>query len=903
MVLHLLRSRYSPLSSRLRTPKFAALMSVAVTLQLATSTSTIAQAPGEKDYHFQSESKLVIVPIVVRDKNGQVVTGLTRDDFKVFDQGKRQTITQFEEESGRLASQSPASATPQSTQGPSAANATLRFVAIVFDDLNTSAEDMIHARDALSSLIASGLPAGDRIAIFNSRELLSSFTDDQAQLQAALGRVHSSGVNQSAVHECPDISDFEAQELLDTNDLDSNAWRTAAAEYRACSGIYSPSSSRQNPLPDQVLITIRMRAKQILDFSQMLARDNLQQLDSVVAYIAKAPGTRSVISVSPGFLSQSEQLSLDRIIEKGLRDEVVINTIDPKGVFLGKRGAHASQSITALPDPQASLARETLNSQKEFVGSDVLAELAQGTGGLFLHNDNDLRAGLAAITSPPRYILAFSPTDVKENGSFHAIKVTFAEKKRGYSIQARRGYYTATVTPGKAKPNEALVASTSPSPEMHPVADATATSTPATPASSESRTSASPEVTENLSPTPSPGPNSRQPGPAVSTPKSAKKHHVLGGKTSMTIAQLQQLLSSSKAHSDSALARRLTNAELSERLDDATFARLSTTLPGAESKSVFRILSDESAFQPPPAASLPHEPAPDEAVQKQWIAAASRYVSSTLSQLPNFFATRKVSSFADSPASQFNGFYSNYQPVHATVESTSTVLYRGGKEVIDANTGTMRRERSVASGGSLNTYGEFGPLLGIVLNDALHSNLSWDHWEAGQSGSVAVFDYSVPRNKSHYEVEFCCVDLGMGSQVYRQISEYNGEISVDPATGAVLRLTIVPHLKPSHPLERADMVIDYGSVSIGGIKYVCPIHSVTISVAVVPASFDLGAVTPESTSHEVGQTRTGAPGRASNQDASADDTVRIFMNETNFVDYHVFRSDSRLIPASVSEPK
>lgn len=854
---------------------------------------TQAQAPGGADYHFQSESKLVVVPVVVRDKEGRVVTGLTRDDFKVFDQGRRQTITQFEEESGQPASQGPASAASQSTQGAPAANATLRFVAIVFDDLNTSGEDMMHARDALSSLIASGLPAGERIAIFNSREILSEFTDDRAKLQAALSRVHSNGAAQPVIHQCPDITDYEAQELLDTTDLDSNAWRTASAEYRACSGIYAPSSSRENPLPDHVLVTIRMQAERILDRSQELAQENLQQLDSVVAYIGKAPGTRSVISVSPGFLSQSEQLALDRIIEKGLRNQVVINTLDPKGVFLGRRGAHASQSMTALPDPQATIARETLNSQKEFVGNDVLAELAQGTGGLFLHNDNDLRAGLSAITSPPpRYILAFSPADVKENGSFHAIKVSFAEKKKGYSIQARRGYYTATVTPGKARPEEALDAAASPSPEMHPVADAPAASTVAIPASSESRNPASPEVTANLS-APSPGPATRQPASVDSASKPPKKHHILGDKASMTIHQLEQLLVSSKAHSDSALARRLTNAELSERMDGATFARLSTVLPGAESMGELRILFDKSAFQPIPAGALPQEPAPGEAAQKQWIAAASRYVSSTLADLPNFFATRKVNSFADSPASQNNGMFYNYQPIHATGEATSTVLYRGGKEVVDASVGTMPRERSVASGGSLNTYGEFGPLLGIVFNDALNSNLTWDHWEPGQSGSVAVFRYSVPRDKSHYEVEFCCIDLGVGSEVYRQISEYNGEVSIDPTTGAVIRLTIQPHLKPSHPLERADMIIDYGSVTIGGTQYVCPIHSVTITVAVVPAS------SSDSVADSPGVIR----GRSSNQYAKADDTIRTFMNETNFVDYHVFRSDSRLIPASVTEPK
>ncbi|MFC5864117.1 VWA domain-containing protein [Acidicapsa dinghuensis] len=877
-----------------------------VSLPLCFCSLAIAQAQTPQqssgEYHFQSDSNLVVVPVVVRDKQGRPVTGLTRNDFKLSDQGKQQTISQFEEEA------SPATSTPSSAQttAPStvasmAATPHPRFVAIYFDDLNTPAADLIHARDALSSLIASGIPPEERIAIFNSKEMLSSFTADTAQLHTALLRLQSNSLASSRARGCPDLSDFEAFQLLETNDLDSDAWRTALTEYAVCSHISQSvtQGGRVTAPSPEALLLIRGLAQQISERSKMLALGNLEQLAGIVSYISQAPGTRSIVFVSPGFLSQSEQLKLDHVIETSLRSQIVINSLNPKGLFSMVRETDASDSSTALADTRAAQARHTLDAQKEFAGDDVMAELAQGTGGQFFHNDNDLQSGLSAFTTPPpRYILAFSPKDVKDKGSFHTIKVAFADKKKGYTIQARSGYYTATIAHSKPTRAEVLATSGSLSVPAQPATGTSAAATPAATGSSATATPTTSTISANLSVAPPLGSSSTPTTPTNSARKPQKPRHSLGGKNKMTIGQLQLLLASSQSRSDSALARRLTSLELTERLDDATFARLNAMISGNESKGALRILSDESVFQPLPAGDLPQEPPPSEAAQQQWIAAVSHYVSVTLAELPNFFATRKVSSFADSPPSQDNGTFYNYQPVHAVGESSSTVFFRSDREVVDASIGAKTRELSAATGGSLNTSGEFGPLLGIVLKDALNSTLTWDHWETEQSGSIAVFHYSVPREKSHYEVQFCCVDLGMGSEIYRQISEYGGEISIDPATGSVLRLTIQPRLKPSHPLERADMLIDYGSVTIGGTRYICPLRSVTIAVAVVPAAYlDSQADAPEVLS---GRASTHAE---SDHTAMPDSIIKTFMNETNFVDYHVFRSDSRLVPASVAEPK
>ena len=73
---------------------------------------------------------------------------------------------------------------------------------------------------------------------------------------------------------------------------------------------------------------------------------------------------------------------------------------------------------------------------------DVLAQLADGTGGTFFHNRNDVDEGLREAGAAPAmtYLLGFSPQNLKLDGSLHTLKVSFAHKTN-YKIQARHGYF------------------------------------------------------------------------------------------------------------------------------------------------------------------------------------------------------------------------------------------------------------------------------------------------------------------------------------------------------------------------------------------------------------------------------------------------------------------------------
>ena len=185
------------------------------------------------------------------------------------------------------------------------------------------------------------------------------------------------------------------------------------------------------------------KASTVAGQAEILTRSNLRELEEVVKYTAQMPGQRIVILGSPGFLLQDDnQFQLERIIDQALRLQVVISSLDPRGLPVVARQVDASRIYIPGATGRSSGAMHRMDQNREVLAGDVLAQVAEGTGGEFFHNNNDLKAGFGRLAgSPGSYILAFAPKDLKPDGKFHQLKVTLAEKVSAYSIQARRGYF------------------------------------------------------------------------------------------------------------------------------------------------------------------------------------------------------------------------------------------------------------------------------------------------------------------------------------------------------------------------------------------------------------------------------------------------------------------------------
>ncbi len=365
----------------------------------------------------------------------------------------------------------------------------------------------------------------------------------------------------------------------------------------------------------------------------------------------------------------------------------------------------------------------------------------------------------------------------------------------------------------------------------------------------------------------------------------------------VTAEQLERLMTAAHGKPDAKVAQQLVNLELSERLGAAKLARWEADLPGPESRQALVVLADASAFLNPPATEIPATPPPDTATQRQIVALAVNYASKTLSKLPDFFATRDTIRFEDTPPRQLDtgsasdlgsvsGTFTPYQPLHPVARSSDAVFYRDGKEVVESEAGKGQRSESSPSG--LTTWGVFGPILTTVLVDAAGGTMGWGHWEQGAAGPQAVFSYQVPKSKSHYELNYCCVQGDNRSRVFKQLSGYHGEIAIDPANGTIFRLTVVAELGKSDPIVKANILVEYGPVEIGGATYICPLKSVSISLA------------HEQDVHPVRMQRYSATSvEQNNQDIPK--PLQTLLDDVAFEQYHVFRAESSILTGESAE--
>jgi hypothetical protein len=333
----------------------------------------------------------------------------------------------------------------------------------------------------------------------------------------------------------------------------------------------------------------------------------------------------------------------------------------------------------------------------------------------------------------------------------------------------------------------------------------------------------------------------------------------------ITVAQLEEEVRALQGKPDAKAAAQLADLELTERLSAAKYAAFEGQVPGAKARQALLVLADVSAFLDLPVGEVPQMAAPDFAAQQQMLNQAIRYVARTVRQLPNFSASRVTTRFRDI-AGDTSYTSDSSQGLRLVGVSTQPVTFRDGQE---APVATASKSEAPAMDG-LSTRGEFGPILFTVLLDLAHSTVKWKQWEERPGKPLAVFSFYVPRAQSHYQV---------GGQ---QVSSYHGVIAIDPDAGTVIRIVVQADLTPADSFSRADILVEYGPVDIGGRSYICPVKSVAVLVHPV-------AVAPSAGSFRNGQISSTTTAQYLPR------PMQTQLDDVAFTQYHVFRADSRIV--------
>lgn len=424
---------------------------------------------------IRSQSNVVLVRVVVRNSQGKPVTGLAQGDFKLFDGRKEQKISYFSAEvpgAANAAEAQPSSKAKGNAalSSPKTPELPQQFTALFFDDYHMEFGDLVQIREAARRYIRKHLDAGARVAIFSaSGRPHVEFTGNAQEIEKGLSQLNFN--RRFEPTECPKLSPYMAQLVVDDVPMTAVAASGSAGSGWSSSSAQpgSSGSTEELDLDKPLKLAEMMASQQHCPLSPMATDDDMHFLaenivmrndlgvratlsalgELVQRMTITIGGTRTIAMVSDGFYTKRLQYRMDNLIDIALRANVVVSTLDARGLYAEPPGGDISEP--ALP-PEIERKVDQIKHLGKAMDGDPLNEIAEGTGGVFVENTNDIEGGLAKVGAlqTPAYVLGFSPENLKTNGRFHSLKVKIVTSGN-FTIQARQGYFE----PNAASPTPA----------------------------------------------------------------------------------------------------------------------------------------------------------------------------------------------------------------------------------------------------------------------------------------------------------------------------------------------------------------------------------------------------------------------------------------------------------------
>ena len=418
----------------------AALSTAAATAQ------TTAPPPQGPIPTLQANTQLVVVDVVVQDKDGHPIHGLKVEDFHLTEGKTLQTLRHFEEHSTLIPVEQGPQLPPMppgtfTDYTPIPPNGTLNI--LLLDALNTPTKDQSYVRDQLQEYVKNARP-GTRIAIFglaNSLILLQGFTSDPQTLKDAVN--HKLIPRGSSLLDDPSGSGVDQMQ-------GSDLIETPAIPTPADGALVQLAANLQQFEAETAALQTQLRIQYTLDGFNTLAH-----------YLAAFPGRKNLIwfsgsfpinllpdgSLQNGFtvmnLNEDEFRETTNLLSKA---QVAVYPIDARGLVTPTMYNAASSGRAYNPrNPQAFSQAVTKFNSSQSTEHATMDNLAEATGGHAAYNTNGITAAVAsAIDSGANYYtLSYSPTDRKEDGGYRTIRVDLAGAPAAKNLQLfyRRGYY------------------------------------------------------------------------------------------------------------------------------------------------------------------------------------------------------------------------------------------------------------------------------------------------------------------------------------------------------------------------------------------------------------------------------------------------------------------------------
>jgi VWFA-related protein len=400
----------------------------------------------------------IVVDVVVRDRQGNPIAGLTADDFQIFEDGVRQEVGSFT--AVAKAPVTPPTAATTAAAAPAepvgeAAKKAPEVLALVFDRLSSDARAL--ALNAALQYVGDGKVSNNVIAVFGidlSLMFHQPFTRDAEGIRAAIRA--ASGRAASSFGTTRQQSSQSAEQLVrSTNAV--NSMTGSAGPGGVSSGIGGAAADAQ-------FAGIQRRMAETF---QALERDEqgyatANALLAVVSAMKAVPGRKSVVFFTEGLaIPPNVKARFQSVVDAANRSNVSIYPMDAAGLRTDsltketKDGIGEASGIALNRDPTRDVTDRpmmmALEKNEDLLRADPhsgLDQLADQTGGFLIANTNDLRRGFSRIDTDMRnyYVLTYVPTNGAFDGKFRSIDVKV--RKNDVRISSRKGYFAVRATTG-----------------------------------------------------------------------------------------------------------------------------------------------------------------------------------------------------------------------------------------------------------------------------------------------------------------------------------------------------------------------------------------------------------------------------------------------------------------------
>jgi VWFA-related protein len=404
------------------------------------------QQLDKKPLKFSARAYFILVPVIVTDKNGNHVPGLTKDAFQIFEDGKEQTIASVDEiQTSTVPVQRLPAARNEFSNAIAPEGGARRINVIALDLINTPFLDQVGSRRAAIKYLTNSI---NRDALFelvsidgNGMHVLHDFTSDTEVLIAALKKVESK---------------LDAMAGTDTETIRQASGNPSLGEPNGLAVTYDVNGVSLVDRDSTALEGFARGATPIAEFAQVGAvGGTLGAFQQIAQQLSGIPGRKSLFWITGSFPfdidNTGSSISVGTPFDAYQRTMQLLNNanislypVDARGlVVAGEIDASVKVSREAMRALPEYMAGESRAHQKTL---DTMRIFADTTGGKAYFNTNDLVRALndASNDGSSYYVLSYALDTKNNHPGWRKLKVKV--KDGDYGIRSREGFFVTPTT-------------------------------------------------------------------------------------------------------------------------------------------------------------------------------------------------------------------------------------------------------------------------------------------------------------------------------------------------------------------------------------------------------------------------------------------------------------------------